>query len=293
MRPVDLRLPDAFIAGAQKAGTTALHRLIEAHPEVFVPAKPQEIHFFDLEENFRQGPAWLAAFFAARRGEPVALQTSPLYLFEPTVASRIAELVPRARLIFVLRDPVDRAYSHYWHEVRYGWEDLPFEEALEREPERLSRGFAARRHFSYAARGRYATQLRRFLDHFPRAQLLAVRSEDLRADPAAVARRCAELLGVDAGGWAGEERALSREVNRAEVPRLPALQRLTRPLRPSFPRLAYLVDLLNLRRVAYPPMAPATRRRLREELRPEVEETARLTGLDLGGWLAPAGEGPR
>jgi hypothetical protein len=281
----DRHLPDAILGGAQKSGTTALHRLLEAHPQIFVPARPQEIHYFDLEENYRRGQPWLSAFFAARGAEPVAFQTSPLYLYEPAAPGRIAAALPEARLLFILRNPVDRAYSHYWHEVRYGWEPLPFEAALAREPERLAGGFEARRHFSYLDRGRYATQLRRYFDHFPPERILVLQSEDLERRPEWVARRAAAFLGVDPEAWERARPAARSRVNRAMIPRLPALQRLTRPLRPRWPRLAYLVDLVNLSPAPYPPLPQAIRRRLTLELAPEIEATARLAGLELSAWL--------
>ena len=77
-----LPLPNAIIGGAQKSGTTTLHRLLETHPQTFTPSRTQEIHYFDLEENYSRGLDWYASFFSGWRGEPVVFQTSPLYLYQ-------------------------------------------------------------------------------------------------------------------------------------------------------------------------------------------------------------------
>ncbi len=283
-------LPNAILGGAQKSGTTTLHRLLETHPQIHFPPRPQEIHYFDLERNFARGLSWYERFFAGWQGEAVVAQTSPLYLYEPRAAARIAAALPDARLIFLLRNPIDRAYSHYWHQVRYGYERLSFEEALAAEPERLQGGEAARRHFSYLDRGRYGRQLSRYLDVMPRERILVVLYDDLARDPLAVARRAAGFLGVSEE-WDVPAAAAAERHNPAMLPRWPVVQRALLPLR-GIPGLARLVDGLNLRRARYPAMAPATRARLHEELAGETAELRRLAGLEAAHWFEPAAGGP-
>ncbi len=281
-------LPNAILGGAQKSGTTTLHRLLETHPQIYFPPRPQEIHYFDLERNFARGLGWYARFFAGWSGEAVVAQTSPLYLYEPLAAARIAAALPAARLLFVLRNPIDRAYSHYWHEVRYGYEASSFEEALAAEPERLRGGETARRHYSYLDRGRYGRQLARYFAALPREQILVALYDDLARDPAAIARRVASFLGVSEG-WDLPAAAAAERHNPAMVPRWPLAQRALRPFR-GVPGLARLVDGLNLRQARYPAMAPATRARLCEELAGEAEELARLANLAVAHWFAPPEE---
>ncbi|HEX4954128.1 MAG TPA: sulfotransferase [Thermoanaerobaculia bacterium] len=281
---VSRALPNLIVGGAQKSGTTTLHRLLESHPGVFFPARPQEIHFFDLDDRYARGLDWYAGHFTAWAGQPVIAQTSPLYLYEPAAAGRIAAALPAVRLIFVLRHPIERAASHYWHEVRYGWEPLSFEEALEREPLRLQGGQEARRHYSYLDRGRYAAQLRRYFDLFPAEQILVLTYDQLVADLPALGRRCAEFLGLAVEGWALPAREDSFRHNRAQRPRFRILQRWVRPVRSALPALAWLVDRMNLVPARYPPVAPETRARLAELFAPEIEDLARLTGLDLAAW---------
>jgi hypothetical protein len=134
-------------------------------------------------------------------------EASPSYLFHPVGAERVKELLPEARLIALVRNPVDRAFSHYQHEVALGREPLSFEDALAAEDERLrgeeERMLADPSYFSHAwwnytyrARGRYAEQLERWLAVFPRERLLVVPSEDLLDDPAKTHARVLEFLGA-------------------------------------------------------------------------------------------------
>lgn len=275
-------LPNLLIVGAQKSGTTSLHRLLESHREVYLPRRYQEIHYFDLEENFRRGPQWYESLFEGWSGEPYCAQTSPLYMYEAPVAERIEALLGQPRFLFILRNPVERAYSHYWHEVRFGYEPLSFEEALDREQERIARSFEDRRHYSYVDRGRYAAQVERFYRRFGKQRCLVLLQDELKASADAVRSRLAAFLGLPVEGFAGEGRG-GFHFNRAGVPRSRWLQRLRRHLRRWTP-LALAIDRINLRRDGYPPMDPATRQRLEAELGPEIQALEELTGLDLSGW---------
>jgi hypothetical protein len=196
-------LPHFLLIGAQKAGTTSLYDAIAQHPRV-VHALGKGIHFFD--EHAHRGPAWYRSNFPMVRGRLTG-EASPDYLPHPLAPARAAALVPAAKLLVVLRDPVERAISHYHHSRALGVEPLPIEEALAAEPERLAGEFdrlradpradsQALRHHAYVARGRYAEQLVRWLAVFPREQLLAVRFEDLVTDPAPVLTRVFAFLGL-------------------------------------------------------------------------------------------------
>jgi hypothetical protein len=184
-------LPDAMIIGAMKSGTSSLHYYLTQHPQVIAPLR-KEVHYFDL--NFGRGEAWYRANFGRAGQGGLNLDSSPYYLFHPQVPQRAHALVPDARLIVLLRDPVRRAYSHYWHERDKGREPLSFEDAIAAEPDRISRDHErlvrgeierseAHQYFSYLARGRYAEQLERWLRVYPREQLLVLRFEDLAQEP--------------------------------------------------------------------------------------------------------------
>ena len=183
-------LPDFLILGAQKAGTSSLHDYLSQHPQV-KPALAKEIHFLDY--NFGRGEAWYRAHFPTHlekwRGDFLLTgEGSPYYLFYPHAAWRAKQLMPRAKCIVLLRNPVERAYSHYQHQVRLGLEELSFEEALAQEATRLDGEFEKIilddeyysfnfQNYSYQARGMYAAQLERWFKHLPRAQFLIAQSE--------------------------------------------------------------------------------------------------------------------
>jgi hypothetical protein len=197
-------LPDFLIIGAQKAATTALYAYLRWHPGITGPTW-KEVSYFD--RHYAQGEKWYRANFPAQPRQPLVGEASPSYLFHPLAPERVAALIPSARLIAVLRNPVDRAFSHYQHEVALGREPLSFEEALDREDERM-RGEIDRMvddpsyfshawwNYTYVARGRYAEQLERWLAVFPREQLLVLVSEELLENPADTYARALDFLGA-------------------------------------------------------------------------------------------------
>jgi hypothetical protein len=211
-------LPDFLILGAQKAGTTALYAYLRWHPHITGPSF-KEVSFFD--RHYARGERWYRAHMPVRRSGIVG-EASPSYLFHPLAPDRVARILPNARLIALLRNPVDRAFSHYQHEVALGREQLSFEEALAGEGERM-RGEVERmledpRYFShawwnytYAARGRYAEQLERWFAVFPRDQLLVLLTDELAADTAGTYGRTLDFLGVEERGLESYPRIFERE----------------------------------------------------------------------------------
>jgi hypothetical protein len=201
-------LPGAVILGAQKCGTSSLHNYLTQHPGVTAPLR-KEVHYFDL--HYGRGEGWYRAHFG-RTGEPgLNLDSSPYYLYHPAVPERMHALLPDARLIVLVRDPVRRAYSHYWHERDKGREGLSFESAVDAEPqrlgrdeERLARGEIeeSREHrlHSYLARGRYAEQLERWFARYPREQFLVLGFEAFVRDPLAGLNETLAFLGLAPAG---------------------------------------------------------------------------------------------
>jgi hypothetical protein len=211
-------LPDFLILGAQKAGTTALYAYLRWHPEITGPSF-KEVSFFD--RHYAKGERWYRAHMPVRRRSLVG-EASPSYLFHPLAPERVARLLPDARLIALLRNPVDRAFSHYQHEVALGREPLSFEAAVDREDERmqgeLDRMLRDPSYFSlawwnytYVARGRYAEQLERWFASFPREQLLVLFTEELSADTARTYRRVLGFLGVGARDLESYPRIFDRD----------------------------------------------------------------------------------
>jgi hypothetical protein len=207
-------LPDFVIIGAQKAGSTSLHHYLAQHPQIITGMSRKEQQFFD--RNYHRGTLWYRTNFpirglnerrSRRNGKQRLIgESTPNYIFHPLVPQRMASLLPDAKLIAILRNPVDRAISHYYHNVRKGFEHLDMEEAFLKEEVRLAgerermlndesyRGVPYLR-FSYLSRGRYAEQLECWLQCYPPERLLVLRSEDLFSVPQETIERVFTFLG--------------------------------------------------------------------------------------------------
>lgn len=204
------KLPNFMIIGGQRCGTTSLYNYVAQHPDV-VPAFIKETHFFD--RAYGRGLDWYRTFFPLSNSshpgrKKITGEATPYYLFDHYVPARVAEAVPDVKLIVLLRNPIDRAYSHYQFESRIGKERLSFAQAVEREfelfseeearvladPEYQSDVFSR---FSYVARGLYLKQLQRWRKYFSEEQFLIIKSEDFYKNTAAVLSSVFWFLGLD------------------------------------------------------------------------------------------------
>lgn len=175
--------------GAQKAGTTALHHYLGAHPDIEMPAARKELHFFDDE-----GVDWRRPDYGAYHGwfgDPGKVwgEVTPIYMFWPPALERIRAYNPDVRLIILLRDPVERAWSGWRMHRRLGHETLDFAEAIRTGRERLGQSETALRRFSYVERGFYGAQLERVFSLFPRDQVFIEESRNLDQAPDGVLAR--------------------------------------------------------------------------------------------------------
>lgn len=250
-------LPDVIIIGAQKCGTTSLFSYLAQHPQIKAPLR-KEIHYFG--NSFAKGTNWYRGHFPLKRqlsqGQ-ITIEGSPSYLFHPLVPARVAKLLPKAKLIAVLRDPAKRAVSHYFHSKRRGLEELSIEKALAQEERRLAEVLAnnryddpAFRHHSYKRRGHYGEQLERFNALFGPSQLIILSSEELFTDPEGVLRRVCEFIGID----------------------------------PSVPFTDLAARNTNANR---PPVDPSVYEELERYFRPHNERLFRMLGEDFG-WTREA-----
>ncbi len=207
-------LPDFLIIGTQRGGTTSLYHYLQAHPCIQATTT-KEIHFFD--RKYHKGLLWYRGHFPTalekayaqqvRKRAFVTGEASPAYLFHPHVYKRVAQTMPHVKLIVLLRNPVDRAYSQYYHSIELGHENRSFEEAIRDEQERTNREREkilkeehyqsyAYKHHSYLTRGLYVDQLQAWMDFFPREQFLILKSEDFYADPAAASKEVYTFLNL-------------------------------------------------------------------------------------------------
>ena len=207
-------LPNAIVIGAQRCGTTQLHRLMEAHEQIYVPTRRKETHYFDL--HYDRGEKWYASFFPRdedAEGYTVIAEATPDYIFTPEAPERIAALNPKCKLVVSLRDPVDRFVSHYHHWQRLQGTDISIERFFETVCEATERGL-------------YFQQLERFLDHFPEDQMHVMVMEEWTEKPREHLNALSAFLGLD-HHWTAEEIELltSERWNAAYSPRFPTVQR--------------------------------------------------------------------
>ena len=279
-------LPNLIVIGGLKCGTTSLHHYLALHPEIAM-SRPKELNFFVAELNWELGPAWYASHFdrAARvRGE-----TSPHYTNLPRfegVAERMRDtLSEEARIVYMVRDPIDRILSHYLHNVGGGYETRPIEEAL-REPGN-----------SYLERSRYAMQIEPYLDAFGPGAVKVVANEDLAGEREATVRSVFEFCGVDpsftspqferqweTGSARAGERGGFRLMDRAV--RLPGLRALDRNFDRLPESLRWLVERLvhdpGAGTAAKPQLPQDVRERLTRELASDTAELERIAGRTFG-----------
>jgi hypothetical protein len=236
----DLRMrPSFLVAGAQRRATPRLFRMLAQHPQVRPPVLNKGIHYFDTAERFRRGPRFYAAHFPLRHAaDAITGEASPYYLFHPLAAARIAEQLESVKIIVLLRDPAERAFSAHKQEQGRGFESLHFEEALAAEPERLAgeeerimadpayQSFA-HQHHAYQARGRYAGQLERMFAAVGREQVLVLDADDFFVPGLPHWDRLLEHLGLP--DWRPPA-----AVHTNARPSKPMPQRLRRQLRDDF-----------------------------------------------------------
>jgi hypothetical protein len=224
-------LPDFIIIGAQKAGTTSLYKYLIQHPQI-MPSMIKEVHYFDggLDpevDNFKKGRPWYSSHFPLLKNlnpDKKTCEATPSYLFNPLVPKRIHDLIPQVKLIALLRNPTERAISHYFQENRKGMESLPILEAFQAEETRLIAAIMEKdykseifRRYSYKSRGLYKDQLKRYIDLFPPVQILIMPSENFFARPEACLERVFDFIGVDKKFKIQDLEARNVANNRSEV----------------------------------------------------------------------------
>ncbi len=190
---------DFIVAGAQKCGTTALHYQLEKHPQIALPNK-EELHFFDDEERFAKGVNYqdLHDSFHPPSRAFIAGESTPAYLYWRPTMERIWNYSKEIKLIVLVRNPVDRAFSHWNMQRERGYDTLDFLDAVRAEQQREKEAAPSQaRRFSYIGRGLYGEQIGRVLKYFPREQLKVVRSEELRSDFAGAMNAIFNFVGAE------------------------------------------------------------------------------------------------
>ncbi len=284
-----MTLPNFLVCGAGKAGTTTLWQVLRGHPEVFMPARKEPNFFISASyprSTYHRGITWYESLFADASGKKAVGESSQAYFFDPESPRLIHRHVPDARLLFSLRDPVERMYSHYWQERKRGETLPPFAELVATRLPPFDR---------LVRTSRYATHLARYLDLFLRKQILCLRYEERRDDTDKALRRTCEFLGIAPDGLGDVH---GRRYNPAARPRSDAVERvlrsrgLLRVARAFVPGRfvagghGLLQRLKGLNRLPFtpPPMPQETRARLLEEFRDEIDRLEPLLDWDLTAW---------
>ena len=189
------------IGGTQKGGTSALESFLRQHPEICMPQTKKELHFFDKEENFSDRPNYKRyhAHFQPTPEHRAIGEATPIYMYWNAAPGRIWSYNPKIKWILVLRNPVERAFSHWNMETKRAAEHLSFRDAIEQEAVRCREALPLQhRVFSYADRGFYAAQVRRLFNIFGEENCLILLNEELRKDHAKTVARVFEFLHVNA-----------------------------------------------------------------------------------------------
>lgn len=290
-------LPTFFLAGAAKAGTTSLHHYLGEHPGIFMSGV-KEPHFFSWEDDgwprwaVRDRDAYEALFADARPGQERG-EASTWTLYSEGAPNRIAQDIPDARFIVLLRNPPDRAFSNWAFNFGRGYDAIDtFEEALAAEPDRIAEGSPWHHH--YVRAGLYHDQVKRYVDRFGPKRVLVLLFEDLRADVEAVVERAYDFLGVEPSF----RPAVETVHNKTYVPRsrwLHTFMWRANPVKSVFKTMipsgvrARIGRQLRVRnRTAPSKMEGPTRQRLNDVFRDDVARLSELIGRDLSSvWLKP------
>jgi hypothetical protein len=300
-------LPNFFLIGAAKAGTTTLHDVLQQHPEIFC-SQVKETGFFITEDRWTKGLEWYQqTHFSRAAGYPRRGESTAVYLlFSELVAPRLHQVYGNHPLKFlaVLRDPIKRAYSHYWQRIHTGLETLSFAEALDLEEQRLRENRewllrTGRAHYGYFRGGCYATLLEPYFAIYPSECFHFILLNDLQERFQPTMAEIARFLGVNT-----DFAFQSVQKNSASQPRSTALSTyLYRPhgilhkiVRFFSHRMPYIlrhklkkgVTNLNLRESSYPPLDPALEARLRLRYADEVRRLEGILGRDLAAWVTPS-----
>ncbi|MCB2015611.1 MAG: sulfotransferase [Sphingobium sp.] len=296
------KLPTFMIIGAARSGTTALYDLVRQHPQVFMSAIKEPNYFaFEGEPlDYKGGGAefvnnsvasWDAyrGLFADAPGGMAMGEASPLYLYAPDAARRIKARLPDVKMIAVLRNPIEQAFSHYLYARAQMIEPLDsFDAALAAEPERLRAHWQPL--FQYSSFPRYGEQLQRFYAEFPANQLRVFFYEEYRADPVGLLRQIFEFIDVDPSFVPD----VSHETNMGGQPRHAWLQNLVMRPNPIASLAATIVppsarqairDLVSKRNLSREKMSDAARAKLVDALQDDIVLLQGLLKKDLSYWL--------
>lgn len=271
------RRPDFIIIGATKSATTWLQRCLQQHPRIFMP--DPELHYFS--RVYDRGEAWYQEQFAVARPDQLIGEKSNSYFDEPPAETRLKAHAPNARLIAQLRNPIERAYSDYCMLLRRGEVGRDIDRYLDTDSPMKKRLLDS---------GLYCEHMSRYLDLFPREQLLVTLYNDMIDRPAELLGQVSAHIGL--AKPLAPALGMGRKVKDKNEPMLPlGIRRLARPLKQwvePFRQQRWFINVRSLlvKPVDYPPLTPALRLKLSDYFRSDIEALATLLDTNLDHWLA-------
>ncbi len=275
-------LPNFLIVGAQKSGTTSLGRYLERHPAIWVHQK--ELHFFSSDDRYTRGIEWYRDQFREADGQTLIGEKCPPYSAEPAPSERIHQHLPDAKIIWIFRNPVERAYSNYFHRIREGSERDSFETAIEKNIKRMEQGEDI--HHSYVGLSMYAEHVRWFARYWPVESMHYLLMETFRKDTEDRLRGIFDFLGVEQPVTIDyPDKMYNRFFRPTSFPLQRWIYSKTGGGFGGHPKLFWMLSMLNRSPVRhYPSLDPEMRLKLMDLFKPMNRELADLTGLDITPW---------
>lgn len=289
-----MALPNTIIIGAQKAGTTSLYNWLSQHPEVYGEASMKDFPFFVDDKYFTEGLNWFSESFNKYNQEKVILHGNVNYMYFSELASDriLNNLDENTKIITILRNPVDRAYSAYWHQIKVGFEDMKtFEEALLAEEARKSSGnFRILSEQTYVEHGFYSKQLYNFFKKFDNKNIKVILFEELAENEEEVMKDLFHFLNID-----DTFKPNYIKKNESGVPRFKFIQKIfsnkslpnnIKSIIPISTRVAFKSKLRNINIIhkRNPKMNIDTRYKLLKIYEDEVRRLEKLLNVDLYRW---------
>jgi hypothetical protein len=293
------KLPNFFILGAAKSGTTSLFNILASHSQIFASPK-KETGFFNNDERYSRGISWYQeTYFNEAQGYPIRMEATPAYLtWSKKTAKRLKDEYPvrPVKFALVFRDPVQRAYSHYWHRVRLGHETLSFEDAIKQEPTRLAENYdelyrTGDGKFGYFRAGCYASRLKPFFEQFDKKNFFFLLQDDFSSEHfPKIITDLQRFLWLET-----IEILIPQRANPASLPRKRWLADLYRRLKRTYLSRVYREKIDKSLRatiysylfppITYPPMSKDMEKRLRSRYFDEIKALEQIIDRDLSAWL--------
>ncbi len=271
-----MRKLDFIIVGAMKAGTSSLAFQLKDNPQVCIPLK--ELHFFDNEDNFSKGVEWYESFFKDCSSSGIIGEKTPTYSYSEKVPKRIFDYNPEVKIVWIFRNPVDRAYSNYWHAVKAGVENLSFEKAVKLESKRIEQDIFK----GYLKRSIYIEQVERYLKFFDIKNMHFLLFEEFLQNPTENMRKLFKFLDIPFNNFQYKDEIRNITI----IPRMPRLLRRTREIlgEKSLMYRGVRFILSRGKKPGYAKLSSELRAELNEHFKNHNEKLKNLTGLNITAW---------